>query len=359
MSDEKVAVAVIGAGFISNYHINGLKAVPEAEIVAIADSRGERAEARAQEHGIKEATDDYRRLLDRRDIDAVVISTPDDRHEEVALAAAEAGKAILLQKPMAMTVDGCRNILASARAAKVDLQVSWMHRHFEEVAYTQQLLRDERVGPVFAVRIRNAVSPAVDKAWYYKKGVVAGGAVLQLGIHGIDLSQHIFGRIESVNATTDILMRNRRMPDGEIITPEVEDHAFAQYRYAGGALGTHEMTSCEAHGTDRFSMEVYCANATMLLRGSRGALSVWAPDVLGKSGWVVPALEERPFGARHHAWWIDIVRGERPTEDTATDGLRAQIVADAIYVSAATGTRQDIPEQLAATASAHRPAFPG
>ena len=342
MRNDLVRVAVIGAGFISNYHINGLKAVRNAEIVAVADPNGERAEASARAHGIKAASDDYRRILDRNDIHAVVVSTPDNTHEEVALAAIDAGKAILLQKPMAMTVEGCRNLISRAKAAKVDLQVSWMHRYFEEVAYAEDLLRDQRMGAVNTVRIRNAVSPAVDKAWYYKKGVVAGGCVLQLGIHGIDLSQHLIGRIASVNATTAILVKNRTMPDGSVISQEVEDHALAQYRFAGGALGTHEMTSCEAQGTDRFSMEIYCANGTMLLRGSRGALALWAPDVLGRQGWMVPVLPEKPFGARHHAWWIEILCGMRPTADTAADALSAQIVAEAIYESARTGARQDI-----------------
>ena len=343
MSDDKVVVAVIGAGFISNYHINGLKATNRADIVCIADPKLERAENAARMHGIKSATGDYRHLLDRADVRGVVVCTPDNSHEKIAIDAMSAGKAVLVQKPMAMTAEGCRKLISHAKATGANLQVSWMHRYFEEVAYTERLLADERVGPVHAVRIRNAVSPAVDKPWYYKKGIVAGGAILQLGIHGIDLSQHLFGRIRSIDAMTAILMPQRKMPDGTFITQEVEDHALAHYTFADGAIGTHEMTSCEAQGTDRFSMEIYCANATMLLRGSRGTLAVWAPDVLGSAGWMVPALPEQKFGARHHAWWIDTLLDIRQGENTAADGLSAQIVAESIYRAAETGTRQEIP----------------
>src|SRR5262245_36031812 len=95
MRNDRVAVAVSGAGFISNYHINGLKAVRHADIVAVADPNGERAEASARSHGIKAASNDYRRLLDSHDVHAVVISTPDNTHEEVALAAIDAGKSVL------------------------------------------------------------------------------------------------------------------------------------------------------------------------------------------------------------------------------------------------------------------------
>jgi UDP-N-acetyl-2-amino-2-deoxyglucuronate dehydrogenase len=342
MLSDKVAVGIVGAGFIADYHVNGLKTVSGAEIVAIADSMGERAASKAKSHGIPSALDDYRKLLGIKDIDAVVIATPDHTHEEIAIAAAEAGKAILLQKPMAMTVESCRSILAKANASRVDLQVSWMHRYMEEVVYTRELLNEGRLGDVFVVRVRNAVSPSVDKAWYYRKGLVAGGAVLQLGVHGIDLAQHMFGAIGSVQATTDILMKSRKMPDGEVIVQELEDHAFAHYKFASGALGTHEITSCEAQGTDRFSMEIYCANGTVLLRTNRGPLALWAPDVLGREGWMIPALPAIPFGARHHAWWIDIVRGRRPSESTAEDAVRTQIIADAIYSSAQTGTRQKV-----------------
>lgn len=342
MRNDTVRIGIIGAGFISNYHINGLKGVKGAQIVVVADTKPARAVERAAGHGIPETLGDYRALLERRDIDAVVIATPDHTHEEVAIAAADAGKAILLQKPMAMSVAGCRTILERARANKVNLQVSWMHRYFEEVVRARELLADGRLGAVYAVRIRNAVSPAVDKPWYYQKAFVAGGAVLQLGVHGIDLAQHMFGAISSLQATTDILMPKRTMPDGEVIDQEVEDHALVHYKFACGALGTHEMTSCEAQGTDRFSMEIYCEKGTILLRTIRGALALWAPGITGHQEWSVPPLPEQAFGVRQHAWWIDVLQGRVTAATTAEDAINTQIIADTIYRSAQTGTRQDV-----------------
>ena len=96
-------------------------------------ARARRREALAERFGVPEATDDSARALERSDVDAVIVATPDDTHEAIAVAAARAGKAILLQKPMAGSVAAAERIVAAATRCGVDLQVSFMHRFFEEV----------------------------------------------------------------------------------------------------------------------------------------------------------------------------------------------------------------------------------
>jgi predicted dehydrogenase len=278
----------------------------------------------------------------RPDIAAVVIATPDHEHERNALAAAAAGKAILLQKPMAMSAEGCRRIIDAAAANGVNLQVSWMHRHFEEVVRARALLADPRLGEVYAVRIRNAVSPAGDRPWCFTPGLVAGGAVMQLGVHGIDLAQHLFGPIRTVSATTGIRRRVRPMPDGTLLEAQLEDHAFAHYGFASGVMGTHEVSFSEARGTDRFLVEIWCADATLQLRGPRGRLAVWAPRLTGREDWVVEDLPDAPPGRRHHTWWAEVLAGRGRDDATAADALAGQLVAEAIYRSAGQGRREAI-----------------
>jgi predicted dehydrogenase len=287
----------------------------------------------ARRFGIPEVATDWRAVLERADIDAVLIATPDSTHEEIAVAAAQASKAILLQKPMAMTVGQCRRIIAAARAAGVDLQVSWMHRHFGEVVRAQELLASDKLGPVHHVRIRNA-TPGPHEPWFFDRAQVAGGVVMQLGVHGIDLVSHLFGAIETVAATTAVLQPERRFPSGQSVVSDLEDEALATYRFAGGALGSHEMSFCEAAGTDRFRLEIYCADGTLLLRTARGPLAIHAPRLLGARGWFVPELPAHAFGERQHARWLDILRGRIASDPTAEDALAGQMVAEAIYRSA-------------------------
>jgi myo-inositol 2-dehydrogenase/D-chiro-inositol 1-dehydrogenase len=347
MAGDPVRIGVIGAGLISVYHLDGLAAAGGAEVRVLAARSTTRAGPLARRYGIPEVATDWRAVLDRSDIDAVLIATPDATHEEIALAAAQAGKAVLLQKPMAMSLAQCRRILDGARAAGVDLQVSWMHRHFEEVVRTRELLASDKLGPVHHIRIRNA-TPGPHEPWFFDPAHVAGGVVLQLGVHGIDLIRHLFGAIETVSATTATVQPERHLPGGTVIST-VEDEALASYRFASGVLGSHEMSFNETAGTDRFRLEIYCADATLLLRGARGPLAVHAPRLTGEPGWFLPALPAAPLGARQHARWLDILRGKIASDSTAEDAVAGQAVAEAIYRAAATRQEQRLePAQGAA-----------
>lgn len=339
---DTVRVGMIGAGFIAEYHLAGLAAAGGAEVSVLAARTSERAAALARRFGIPDVVTDYRAVLDRRDVDAVVVATPDDTHEAIAVAAAAAGKAILLQKPMARTSAECRRIIAAAREAAVDLQVSFMHRHFEETVRARELLADGRLGPVLAVRMRNA-TPGPDWGdWFFSRERVPGGVVHQLGVHGIDLLRHLVGEIASVMGALATLRPERRLADGRTVRVENADHAHGLYRFRAGSLGSHEMSLAEVQGCDRFRLELYCAEATVWLRTERGPLAVYAPALTGSREWVVPDLPSRPLGARQHARWLDILRGRVPSDPTAEDGLATLLVSEALQRSAATGREEPV-----------------
>ena len=336
---ETIGIGVIGAGLISAYHLAGLVAAGGAELRVLAARSTARAGPLARRFGVPEVATDWRAVLDRADVDAVVIATPDATHEEIAVATAEAGKAILLQKPMGMTLAQCRRIMDAAHEARVDLQVSWMHRHFEEVVRTQELLASDKLGLVHHIRMRNATA-GPHEPWFFDPAHVAGGVVMQLGVHGIDLTRHLFGEILSVTATTATVQPERSLPGGGWVTSSLEDEAIATYRFRGGVLGSHEMSFNEAAGTDRFRLEIYCADATLLLRTTRGPLAIHAPRLFGARGWLIPELPPRAFGERQHARWLDILRGKVASDPTAEDALAGQRVAEAIYRSAETRREQ-------------------
>ncbi|MEP6701587.1 MAG: Gfo/Idh/MocA family oxidoreductase [Betaproteobacteria bacterium] len=364
MSDRAVGVAVLGAGFIAEYHLVGMVAARRAcldaavetggvvaEAGAVAEAGGtaanvvlrvlagrslERATPLAARFGIEAVVTDWRVALERDDVDAVVICTPDDTHEEIAIAAARAGKAILLQKPMAGSVDGCRRIIDAAQRAGVDLQVSFMHRWFPEVEQARQWLAEGVIGRVHSARIRNA-TPGPDWGdWFFTKSAVANGVVDQLGVHGIDLALQLLGGIDDVSARTATLIPQRTLRDGRVVPVEVADTAFATYGCAGGAMATHEMSQIEVQGCDRFRLELYGDAGTLWLRSERGPLAVYAPNQFG-ADWHCPVLPHRPLGERHHAAWLDGVAGRAPRQSTAPDALRGMQVVEAIRRSSELG----------------------
>src|SRR5688572_636853 len=116
MSD-KVRVGIIGSGFIGNIHFMGLNHVKEADVVAVASKTPGKAAKFAQERGIPNAYEDYRKILERDDIDAVTVGVPNYLHEEVVIAAAVAGKHIMCEKPFARTIEEAQNMLAAVKQA--------------------------------------------------------------------------------------------------------------------------------------------------------------------------------------------------------------------------------------------------
>ena len=334
-------VAVLGAGFISDYHVEGLRAAG-AEVVAIASAGGASARARAAHHGIPIATEDWRGLLGRRDVDAVVVATPDWTHEDLAVAAVQAGKAALVQKPMGRSAAECRRMIEAATRAGTLLCVAFLHRYAEEVEALRALLGRDALGPVGFVRHRNATAGADWAAWFYGREKVGGGVVQQLGAHGIDLLRHLFGEVVEVQATVARTRRERTLADGSVVRPDNEDLAVATYRFASGLVAQHEMSYTEVAGTDRFRMEVYGARGTAWVRSERGRLAVYAADGTAPAVWATPELAGPDVGRRQHEHFVRMVRQEAPPDGSDRAGLAVALVAEAIYRAAASGRRERV-----------------
>jgi predicted dehydrogenase len=329
MGETRIRVGVLGSGSISDYHIRGLQEAG-AEVAALFSRNEEKVQERARHYQIPFATTRYADILELPEVDAVVIATPDFTHEEIAVAAAKAGKPMLLQKPMARNSQECINIITAAQEADVPLYVSFMHRYFGEVEATRRLLAEQALGSIYMVRQRNATPGADWAAWFYSKEKVGGGVVMQLGVHGIDLLRQLFGNIRAVQAATAITAKERVLAGGQVVVPDNEDLAFALYAFDGGLQGLHEMSYNEVAGTDRFRMEIYGERGTAWLRSERGPLAV----NLG-AGWLAPEIPAGDVGWRQHRHWLAMLRGAEPPDRSAQDGLAAVKVAEAIYRSAA------------------------
>ena len=344
MAKRKLNVAMIGYDFMGRAHSNAWRQVgrffqdlPIDPVLKVVVGRtAAKVKDAAARLGFEEHATSWQEVLARKDIDVVDICTPGDSHAEIAVAAAEAGKAILLQKPMAASAAGARRIIAAAQRASVDLQVSFMHRFFEEVVEARAWLGEGLIGRVCSVRLRNATPGPDWGEWFYARERVGHGVVDQLGVHGIDLALQLVGDVQSVSARMATLVPRRTLRDGRVVDVQTCDSAIAIYEFAGGAMGSHEMSMIEAQGCDRFRLELYGERGTMWLRTERGRLAVYAPDRLG-ADWLVPNLPEPPFGARQHAVWIAGVSGRGPRLNTAREALRGMEVVEAIARSSAQG----------------------
>lgn len=331
---------IAGAGFISDYHIQGLQQAG-ASVVCIGSRTLERAQEKAHQFGVPEATSDVEQMLRRDDLDLVVIATPDVTHEELALIAIEAGRPILLQKPMARTAAAAARILKEAERARVLLMVSFMHRYFEEVSLLQEMLGRGELGRILTVRQRNATPGADWASWFYD-AEQSGGVVAQLGVHGIDLLRLLFGEIQAVMAVSSITESHRTLADGTRIPVHTSDSATALYRLEHGVIASHEMSYREVAGTDRFRMEVYGERGTAWLRSERG-LFAYAQDSRAADPWRTAPVADRGYGIRHHQHVLAMVRGDAPDDRSAFDGVRCQNIVEAIHDSAKRACWTEVP----------------
>jgi UDP-N-acetyl-2-amino-2-deoxyglucuronate dehydrogenase len=239
---DKIGFAIVGCGMISEFQSQALGALPDAEVVGYYDAVEELAAKRAAEYGAR-AYPELEALFEAPGVDVVSICTPSGSHLEPALAAARAGKHVMVEKPLEITVERVDEITAACREAGVTLGAIFPRR-FQE---SSRILKDA----IDRGRFGRIVLGDVYIKWYrtqayYDQGgwrgtwkLDGGGALMNQGIHGIDLLQWLLGGIHEVTAFVGTLAHDI----------EVEDVATAAIRFRNGALGAIEGTTGSWPGT--------------------------------------------------------------------------------------------------------------
>ena len=330
---------LIGAGSIAGYHIDGLRAAG-AEVAAIAAGSLASAESAAGRFAIGRASD-WRRMLDDGGLDAVIVATPDDTHEEIAGAAAEAGLPCLVQKPLAQNSAAAMRIVRRAAERGGFLGTSFMHRHFPEVRALSAMLdgRDavKDHGRILSLRLRNA-TPGPDWGGWFYDIERTGGVLLQLGVHGFDLIEHLFGPIDRLGALTAIRTPLRRLADGRTVAVNAPDHALALHQLQNGIPVSHEILFGEVAGTSRFRLEITCERAQIELRGPHGALAINTG-----TGWRRLPAEGEDAGTAQHRRLIALLARGGTDDGTGVAGVQAILVAEAAAEAARAGRMVAVP----------------
>jgi 1,5-anhydro-D-fructose reductase (1,5-anhydro-D-mannitol-forming) len=231
---------------------------PDTQVVAIWDELADRGKKEASERGLAfyESLDE---LLANPDIDAVIVNAPTDKHRDVMVAAANAGKHIFTEKVIAPTVKEANEILAAVQQNQVKLTVSLPRLNHGYTLAVQDVLKDGLLGELTQVRVRLSHNGAT-AGWlpehFYDLKACGGGALIDLGCHPMYLTRLFLGLPESVSANY-----------GYVTGKEVEDNAVAVLRYSNGALGIVEAGFVNDHSP--FSIE---------LHGTKGSLFYGTPD---------------------------------------------------------------------------------
>jgi len=349
---------IIGCGRIAPYHVQALLRVPNVQIVALADVVAERARHLAEELAKVAAQlevaappvnvyTDYRRLLERPDVDAVTVCTPSGLHPEIGIAAARAGKHVLVEKPMSLTLAGADRLIAAARENQVKLGVSFPNRFNPTVVKLRQAIETGRFGRlshgVASVRWHRSPEYYSEDAW---RGTWAldGGALMNQAIHDIDLLQWMMGSVVRVSA----FAATRYRPI------EAEDVAIATLQFADGSLGCIEGATTVEPSDLEETLAVFGELGSVVIGGvALNRMETWRfagmdPAEEAEVQAQTAAAIKNVYGMGHQPLVADFCQAIRENRDPVVDGAAGRKAVElvlAVYRSAEKGEPVMLPLQ--------------
>ena len=332
---EELRWALIGASDIAKTRmIKAINSQPNSRVAAVFSSNADRAKAYAAENKIPKAYDNLKTLLDDPQIDVVYISTTNDLHRDQALAAAAAGKHILCEKPLALSLDDAQQMLKAAQAANVVLGTNHHLRNAVTHRTLRKLVKEGAIGQPLAARVFHAVYlPPRLQGWRLSRPEAGGGVILDITVHDTDTLRFVLdSEVEDVIARSATQgLANGGMEDAVMGVMYFRDGVLAQFHDAFTVK--HAPTGLEIHGTE----------------GSLFAVNVMTQDPVGR---VVlrrdseeteikldPPEDLYVHSIRH---FNQAVRTGTQPFATGTDGLRSLAVALAALESSKSGRRTPV-----------------
>lgn len=344
---------IIGCGWVASSHAWGVRALADegVQLIAVADQDDARSNELADRFGALTRTSDYRKLLANDAVQAVSICLPDYLHHEVALAAAEAGKHILCEKPLSLTVDEADDMLTASQRNGIELGFVMNHRYAPGNILARRAIASGALGKPLIASVVHASGlsgdPSSASSWRGRRRLSAGGVLSTQAIHFLDLLLWLGGPVVAVEAWTDLLGSAEQ---------DHEDTVGVALRMRSGALTTLTATSASPIMDDFTGtrIELHGTAGYLILDGDRLRVADLAdgPDLTPPSLPPVPAgSEEIVFGSGHVYEVMDFVRtvragGKAPIP--GTDGRHLMAVIDAAYRSATEGKAVEVHEPTTA-----------
>ncbi|MFO1020717.1 MAG: Gfo/Idh/MocA family oxidoreductase [Planctomycetales bacterium] len=251
-------IGLIGYGFMGRTHSNAFRQVNkffnleyQPVLKACCARNEEKIKEFAANWGWESYETDWRKLVERKDIDVIDIGSPNNTHVEIALAAAKAGKMILCEKPLAMTVKEAEEMTKAVEAAKVPNMVWFNYRRVPAISLAKQLVDEGRIGRPFHYRalylqdwtIADDLPQGGAALWRLDAAVAGSGVTGDLLAHSIDTAMWLNGPIAEVCAATEIFIKERvHQETGKKQPVTIDDACMFLARFANGSMGTFEST---------------------------------------------------------------------------------------------------------------------
>ena len=338
---EKIRWGVIGCGGIADRRtIPGMMLADNAELVAVMDTNKEIAEKVADKYGAKYSFDNEDELLALNEIDAVYIATPVFCHKDQCVKAAKAKKHILLEKPMGLTVAESKEIAGFCEKEGVKLGVGFMMRFHSYHRKMKELISEGKLGEIVSARAQfTCWYPEMENCWRQKRKLSGGGAMMDMGIHCIDLIRYITG-LEVATASG--------MIGNQIFKYDIEDAGAAVYKMNSGALCIVDANFNIPDAAAKCKLEIYGTKGSIFAEGTisqdeGGRVEVLCVDDAGEYDAAQNREEIKPmdiqveFGnmyTKEIEAFGAAVAGEAEIPVPAKDAVASQLAVEMLYKEA-------------------------
>ncbi|MFC5404294.1 Gfo/Idh/MocA family protein [Cohnella soli] len=346
---SKLKVGIIGTGGIANVHMQSYAANPEVELYAICDLVQERAAQKAEAYGVSQIYTDFREMLNDPQLDAVSICTPNSFHAPIAIAAIQAGKHVLVEKPLCITVEEALEVEKAVRASDRVLQVGFVRRYGSNTKVVKQFIEAGEIGEVYYARascLRRLGNPG---GWFSDAKRSGGGPLIDLGVHVIDLCWYLMGRpkVQSVSGNAYKKLGNRanvrnlsyyKSSDYDPDKNNVEDLANAFIRFENGASLYVDVSFSLHAKEDEITAKIYGEKGGAELEPELLLISEKHDTILNIS----PQVDNAGFDAikgfaNEINHFVDSCLGRVETLSPVEDGVEMMKILCGIYESAETG----------------------
>lgn len=341
---KKIRVGMLGAGFMAMAHSTCFALDPRVELVCIASRRPEKARAFLEKYGYQSYQENWQEVIRDDSLDVIDVTTPNFLHAEMGLAAIEAGKMVIMEKPLATTLEDAQKLVEAAQKHHT-LAMYAENRLFAPVfARAREMIAQGELGEIRIFRINEMGSGPGHAGWFRDIHKAGGGALIDMGIHGLCLSEWLLGlRITHLSAVTS--------PDGA-----TEETAVTHCRFDNGAVGQF-ICSWEIQGGLDIRAELFGSTGTVLIDHGREAAGMRAyrsqplsgdrearPHQASDTGWSFPLADE--WNVKGHVaemrHFVDCMLGEAQCRSTFERGYRALQLVMAMYESARSGRQVEV-----------------
>ena len=307
MKKTSARIAMIGYQFMGRAHANAWRQAGHFCNPALRPELKVAAAAAADTLGFEESDTSWERVVKRDDIDIVDICTPGDSHAPIAIAAAEAGKAILCEKPLANTVPEALAMERAAETAGIVHMLCHNYRRVPAVALAKRLIDEGRLGRIFHFRgtyLQDWIlDPEFPLVWRLQKSRAGSGALGDIGSHSLDLARHLVGEILEVSGHLATFIEQRPLEDGSGTGKvDVDDAALSLLRFENGAIGTMEASRFAAGRKNANRFEINGEKGSLCFDLERLNELEFYEEGGSESGFrtILATDESHPFVA---GWW--------------------------------------------------------